>query len=50
MTPQQEIRETLATMFDQWNREDQASYLQVFRKLDGAWLVVNENSARVPLA
>ena len=123
MTPQQEIQQALATMFDQWNHEQQASYLkhywksddlrwsmkgiwykgwssmyevygrdyprgamgitaifdvevmmladdlgialyrwthdtprekvagctsQVFRKLDGTWLVVNENSARVP--
>jgi len=23
---------------------------QVFRKFDGAWLVVNENSARVPVS
>ena len=120
---EQEIRQTLATMFDQWNREDQKSYMthywksddmrwsmkgvwykgwssmneiygadypkgamgitalfnievqmladdlgialytwthntprenvagctsQVFRKIGGAWLVINENSARVP--
>jgi hypothetical protein len=122
-TAEQEIRQTLATMFDQWNREDQKSYMthywksddmrwsmkgvwykgwssmnqiygadypkgamgitalfdievqmladdlgialytwthntprenvagctsQVFRKIGGAWLVINENSARVP--
>lgn len=76
----QEIRQTLVTMFDQWNGEDQKSYMQhywksddigialyrwthdtprekvagctsqVFRNFDGAWLVVNENSARVPAA
>ena len=123
MTAQEEIEATLATMFAEWNREDQASYLthywasddlrwsmkgvwykgwssmhslygqdyqrgamgviaifdaevmmladdigialyewthdtprekvagctsQVFRKFDGAWLVVHENSARKP--
>ena len=123
MTPQEEIKATLKTMFAQWNGEDQASYLthywksddlrwsmkgvwykgwssmhdvygadyprgamgitaiydvevmmlaenlgialyqwthdtprekvagctsQVFRNVDGAWLVVHENSARVP--
>jgi ketosteroid isomerase-like protein len=123
MTPQEEIKATLATMFAAWNREDQARYLthywkhddlrwsmkgawykgwssmfsvygqdyprgamgitaifdvevmmladdigialytwthdtprenvagctsQVFRKVDGAWLVIHENSARVP--
>lgn len=123
MTAQQEIRATLATMFAQWNAEDQASYLthywdhedlrwsmkgvwykglssmkavygsgfppgamgittlfeievmmladelgvalyrwthefpheriagctsQIFRNFDGRWLVIHENSARVP--
>jgi hypothetical protein len=62
-TAQQEISTTLATMFDQWNREGIALYRwthdtprenvagctsQVFRRIGGAWLVINETSARVP--
>ena len=34
MSAQQEIRQTLATMFDQWNREDQKSYMQHYWKSD----------------
>ena len=34
MSAQHEIRQTLATMFDQWNREDQKSYMQHYWKSD----------------
>jgi len=34
MTPQEEIKTALATMFAEWNREDQASYLTHYWKSD----------------
>jgi hypothetical protein len=34
VTPQQEIRDTLTTMFDRWNRGDQAGYLTHYVRSD----------------